>query len=285
MLKTMGLCFLSLRKGHITRNCPSGYKCMKCNGMHHVSLCYGNRGRPPGTQGAPSGARGAYGGALRAHGGARGALSGAQGIQGDQRSIRAPYEGTATFYNKTVIYVITIQGERLQSRFVTSKTCVAPTNTPTTPRLELIGALLLSRLIAMVTRSLSEVISLKDPVCYTYSLYWIYGLDRDWKPFIQNRVEEIRKFVPPSRWKHFVGADNLSDIPSRGISMMELQGKDTWFRGPDWLTNSDTQPYQITEMPEECALELKANERRQTLGLLTTLNENSGISSIIPIQK
>uniref|UniRef100_A0A1X7TTH6 Uncharacterized protein n=1 Tax=Amphimedon queenslandica TaxID=400682 RepID=A0A1X7TTH6_AMPQE len=67
--------------------------------------------------------------------------------------------------------------------------------------------------------------------------------------------------------------------------MMELQGNDTWFRGSDWLTNSDTQPYQITEMPEECALELKANERRQTLGLLTTLNENSGISSIIPIQK
>uniref|UniRef100_A0A1X7TUG6 Uncharacterized protein n=1 Tax=Amphimedon queenslandica TaxID=400682 RepID=A0A1X7TUG6_AMPQE len=30
------------------------------------------------------------------------------------------------------------------SRFVTSKTRVAPTNTPTTPRLEIIGALLLS---------------------------------------------------------------------------------------------------------------------------------------------
>uniref|UniRef100_A0A1X7TP77 CCHC-type domain-containing protein n=1 Tax=Amphimedon queenslandica TaxID=400682 RepID=A0A1X7TP77_AMPQE len=38
MLKTMGRYFLCLRKGHITRNCPSGYKCMKCNGMHHVSF-------------------------------------------------------------------------------------------------------------------------------------------------------------------------------------------------------------------------------------------------------
>lgn len=186
-----------------------------------------------------------------------------------------------------VIYVITIQGGRRQSRFVASKTRVAPTNTPTIPRLELIGALLLSRLIATVTRSLSEVISLQDPVCYTDSkitLYWIYGLDRDWKPFIQNRVEEIRKLVPPSRWKHCAGADNPSDIPSRGISMMELQGNDIWFQGPDWLTNSDTEPYQITEMPEECALELRANERRQTLGLLTTHNENSGIASIILIQ-
>ena len=63
---------------------------MKCNGTHHVSLCYGNKGRPSGTQGAPSGA---YGGT---HGGARGAPSGArgshdniQGSQGGQRSIPA----------------------------------------------------------------------------------------------------------------------------------------------------------------------------------------------------
>uniref|UniRef100_A0A1X7SVI3 CCHC-type domain-containing protein n=1 Tax=Amphimedon queenslandica TaxID=400682 RepID=A0A1X7SVI3_AMPQE len=91
MLKTMGRCFLCLRKGHITRNCPSGYKCMKCNGMHHVSLCYGNRGRSSGTQGAPSGA---YGGTRGAHGGARGAPSGAQGTHGGVQGTHDSTQGT-----------------------------------------------------------------------------------------------------------------------------------------------------------------------------------------------
>ena len=169
--------------------------------------------------------------------------------------------------------MIATQGELHQARFVTSKTRVAPIKAQTIPRLELIGALLLSRLIVTVAQSLKEVMSLQEPVCYTDSkiaLYWIYGLDRDWKPFVQNRTEEIRKMVPPSQLKHCPGKDNPSDLPSRGISMLELKANTAWFNGPSWLTDSEVETCAVTEMPDECALELRAHERDPTLSLLTT---------------
>ena len=58
---------------------------------------------------------------------------------------------------------------------------------------------MLSRLVKTVSQSLKEELPLQETVCYTDSkiaLFWIYGLDRDWKPFVQNRTEEIRRLVP-----------------------------------------------------------------------------------------
>ena len=70
---------------------------------------------------------------------------------------------------------------------------------------------------------------------------WIYGLDREWKPFIQNRSEEIRALVPPSGWRHCPGRNNPADAPSRGITLAELASDMTWFNGPTWLIEQLTQ--------------------------------------------
>ena len=34
----------------------------------------------------------------------------------------------------------------------------------------------------------------------TVALYWIQGVDKEWKPFVMNRVLEIRDKVPPACW-------------------------------------------------------------------------------------
>ena len=39
ILKRHGRCFVCLRRGYISRNCPSNIKCFKCSGRHHVSIC------------------------------------------------------------------------------------------------------------------------------------------------------------------------------------------------------------------------------------------------------
>ena len=44
ILKGTGRCFLCLKKGHMTRNCQSGFKCAKCKRMNHTSLCYKRKG-------------------------------------------------------------------------------------------------------------------------------------------------------------------------------------------------------------------------------------------------
>ena len=85
-------------------------------------------------------------------------------------------------------------------RFVASKTRVTPLRKHTIPRLELLSALLLSRLMVSITNSLESILTLSEPTFYTDSkvaFYWILGTSKEWKQFVQNRVTEIRKCISP----------------------------------------------------------------------------------------
>lgn len=152
--------------------------------------------------------------------------------------------------------------------FVVSKTCVAPLKALTIPRLELLSALLLSRLIASVADSLKSRLPLQDPKCFTDSkvaLFWIMGVGRDWNAFVQNRVNEIRDLVPVSCWDHCAGKDNPADIPSRGVTGTELAASKLWRKGPDW---SDFPMQLPEEIPEQCVVEMKAAECKSTHNIL-----------------
>ena len=39
MLRRNGRCFVCLKSGHISANCPSRAKCFNCEGRHHVTIC------------------------------------------------------------------------------------------------------------------------------------------------------------------------------------------------------------------------------------------------------
>ena len=68
---------------------------------------------------------------------------------------------------------------------VSSKTRVAPLPKQTIPRLELLGAVLLARLVNRVKEVLGSVIN--GCLCFTDSLvvlHWIKGLDKNWKPYV-----------------------------------------------------------------------------------------------------
>ena len=69
-------------------------------------------------------------------------------------------------------------------------------------------------------------------------MYWIRGIDKEWKPFVQNRVNEVRQNVHPDLWNHCPEVSNTADLPSRGVSIVELSTSLLWRTGPDWL-NTD----------------------------------------------
>ena len=109
--------------------------------------------------------------------------------------------------------------------------------------------------------------------CYTDSqvtLFWIRGTDKEWKPFVRNRVAEIRRKVSPKFWSHCACETNPADLPSRGLTLLQLSGNELWHSGPDWLhasTSSEEEP-QPSNMPEECLAEMKANPTQPVHSLM-----------------
>ena len=167
--------------------------------------------------------------------------------------------------------------------FVASKTRVAPVNKQTIPRLELLSALLLANLVDTVYKALSQDLVISSITCYTdskVSLLWIKGVGKEWKPFIQNRVNGIRKLVAAEKWTH-CREDNPADIPSRGVTPTELAISTPWHHGPNWLINVIARDNDDDmSMPEECKKETRAMSSSTQHSLLMT-GELTGISCII----
>ena len=165
-----------------------------------------------------------------------------------------------------VIYLLLRSENKSVVRFVAAKTRVAPLQSQTVSRLELLSSLLLSKLMVAVRHSLQPQLTSLDIRCYTDSqvaLYWIRGKDKEWKPFIQNRVREIRRNVHPDLWSHCPGKTNPADLPSRGLKMLELSVSKLWRVGPEWLSlDTPILPdFDSTPIPELCLPELKTSSK------------------------
>ena len=81
------------------------------------------------------------------------------------------------------------------TKLITAKSNVAPLKIESIPRLELMSCILLSKLICSVKVALKNYIVFKHETCWSDSevvLYWIKGVRRDWKPWVENRVGKIR---------------------------------------------------------------------------------------------
>ena len=157
--------------------------------------------------------------------------------EGIEESVRSyTLCGFSTTVYAAVVYLVMKTPADIHIQFVVAKTRVAPLQTITIPRLELLSALLLTRLITAVSSALGATLPDIELECYTDStvaLYWIRGTKKEWKPFIQNRVNEIREKTSPELWCHCSGATNPADLPSRGMMMTELHVSRLWRYGQD----------------------------------------------------
>lgn len=119
-----------------------------------------------------------------------------------------------------------------------SKTRVAPIKKQTTPRLELLGANLLARLIKSILRASTSLRATPSVTLWTDSfttLCWIKN-NKAWKQYVQHRVNEIRELTSKHQWRYCPGEVNPADLPSRGCSIQELKpgGQDRVFLNSQW---------------------------------------------------
>ena len=111
---------------------------------------------------------------------------------------------------------------------VSSKTRVAPLKTQTIPRLELLGATILARLVSHVckTPNLDHT-----HYCWTDSLTVLCWLknNKQWKHDVKNCVEEIQNFTDTEYWRFCPGGENPADFPSRSCRLRELVHNQLWW--------------------------------------------------------
>ena len=90
--------------------------------------------------------------------------------------------------------------DAVTNRLIAAKSKVAPLTPMTVPRLELMGAILGLRLTQSLLTVLEE--SMESVTFYSNStdvLWWIRGRRKDFRPFVANRIGEIKMF---SRFLH-----------------------------------------------------------------------------------
>ena len=187
-----------------------------------------------------------------------------------------------------VIYLLMESEDGFHTSFVVAKTRVAPLKKQSIPRLELLSAVLLARLVDATKSSLSTELEISACHCFTDSqvaLCWIRNVERSWKPFVQNRVSEIRSLLPVECWRHIPGLENPADVPSRGATPLELLVNKLWRDGPEVpLGHADIEEISGSEILPECLKELRVSEKRSVHGLLVSGTAEHSISTIVEIQ-
>ena len=201
-------------------------------------------------------------------------------------------DSSESAYEASVYAKVTINGKS-RVCLVTAKSRVTPLSKTTIPRLELLSCLILARLIDSVKETLSPLVNVKVVKCWTDSitaLYWIRGEQKEWKLFVENRVQEIRKLVAPHIWSHCPGKENPADIPTRRYDPMKLVSNSVWWNGPTWLEkDSSNWPRDLTqeETPEDCLDEMKLDRKKEKIStvLLNQTKEEANPSQVINSEK
>ncbi len=139
------------------------------------------------------------------------------------------------------VYVRVIIGDIVQIMLICSKSRVAPLKSQSIPRLELLGAVLLARLMESLRNALSGRVSIDNEYYWTDSstvLCWIQN-QRPWKQYVMRRVEEIRNLTQALNWNHCPGEWNPADLATRGIPAIKLKDNLLWWTGPEFLKSKE----------------------------------------------
>ncbi|VDK17567.1 unnamed protein product [Anisakis simplex] len=142
-----------------------------------------------------------------------------------------------------------------------AKSRIAPIQSLTIPRLELLSILIGVRLSNFIAHQLGIQSAPKflwsDGKC---ALAWLASGKEDKLPrFVQNRINEIRK-TTDIHYAYVQSEDNPADMATRGCSPTELSNNNHWWYGPHWVSDCSSSwpssyqtmlPLQILEDEEQ----------------------------------
>lgn len=177
-------------------------------------------------------------------------------------------DASETAYAACIYLHSTYENGDTSLHLLTSKSKVSPLSleTPpsdlTIPRLELLAALLLARLVHSVTTSINVLQSCKIHLFSDAKtvLTWLATPVHRLKIYVANRVSKILELTSLEMWNHIPTTSNPSDIASRGCSGEFLLNSELWWNGPkEFQTPRQEWPISTPFTPLDVIPELKPN--------------------------
>lgn len=146
-----------------------------------------------------------------------------------------------------IVYAVCTVYEENISRFITSKTKVAPIKKLSIPRLELLSCLLLAELMHGVCRVLKDVVIVDKKLYWSDSsvaLAWIKGTGKEaGEIWVKNRASKIRELTKSEdgslTWYHVSTKQNPADIGTREESAVKFNENLLWREGPSFLKQKE----------------------------------------------
>ncbi|KAJ0182606.1 hypothetical protein K1T71_001975 [Dendrolimus kikuchii] len=178
-------------------------------------------------------------------------------------------------YAASVYLRVIDESNKISVNLVFAQTKVAPLKRLSLPRLELLAAVLLTKLLTKVHNVYKTFIPLQNIFAWSDSsitLAWIRSPSFEWKTFVSDRVNLITSSVPASHWRHICSEQNPADCASRGVLPSKLD-QNLWFHGPSWLCNPES-------MWPVSKIDFTTDEERRKIVTLTQAPDMSSVSFI-----
>ena len=67
------------------------------------------------------------------------------------------------------------------------------------------------------------------------SLCWIKNKSKEWKPWVENRVNNIRDLSEKDDWYFVPGGINPADIAPREIDILSFSDNTSWWKRPGYI--------------------------------------------------